>query len=97
VGLVIGMSLFVFALYYCFLIAGEELATRGYLPPWISMWAANALFGAVGLVLAARMGRESGSSRGGGFGEWWYAFRHRRARRRTAARPAGAPSTQGAA
>jgi lipopolysaccharide export system permease protein len=97
VGLVIGMSLFVFALYYCFLIAGEELATRGYLPPWISMWAANALFGAVGLLLAFRMGRESGSSRGGGFGEWWYGFRNRRARRAATARPAGAPSAQGAA
>jgi hypothetical protein len=60
------------------------------------MWAANALFGAVGLILAVRMGRESGSSRGGGFGEWWYAFRTRRARRSTA-RPTGAPSTQGAA
>ncbi|MDF1502574.1 LptF/LptG family permease [Roseisolibacter sp. H3M3-2] len=97
VGLVIGMSLFVFALYYCFLIAGEELATRGYLPPWISMWAANALFGAVGLLLAFRMGRESGSARGGGLGEWWYALRHRRQLRAAARRPAPAPTTQGAA
>jgi lipopolysaccharide export system permease protein len=93
VGLVIGMSLFVFALYYCFLIAGEELATRGFLPPWLSMWAANVLFGAVGLVLAARMGRESGSARGGGIGEWLSARRHRRASRRRAGAPARAQGT----
>jgi lipopolysaccharide export system permease protein len=93
VGLVIGMSLFVFALYYCFLIAGEELATRGFLPPWVSMWAANVLFGAVGLVLAARMGRESGSARGGGIGEWISARRHRRASRRRAGAPARAQGT----
>jgi lipopolysaccharide export system permease protein len=94
VGLVIGISLFVFALYYCFLIAGEELATRGYLPPWLSMWAANVLFGAVGVVLAARMGRESGSARGGGIGEWVWAWRHRRAMRRAARAAAGAPRAQ---
>ncbi len=98
VGLVIGMSLFVFALYYCFLIAGEELATRGYLPPWVSMWAANVLFGIVGLYLAARMGRETGSARGGGFGEWWDGVRHRRAVRAARRRPAAAtPSAQGVA
>ncbi|MGZ8492788.1 MAG: LptF/LptG family permease [Gemmatirosa sp.] len=89
VGLVIGMSLFVFALYYCFLIAGEELATRGMLPTWVSMWAANVLFGLAGLALAARMGRESGSGRGGGLGEWWYMRRHRKQLRlQTAARAA---------
>jgi lipopolysaccharide export system permease protein len=93
VGLVIGMSLFVFALYYCFLIAGEELATRGMLPTWVSMWAANVLFGFAGLVLAARMGRESGSGRGGGLGEWWYMLRHRKALRRQAEARAAARGT----
>ncbi len=98
VGLVIGMSLFVFALYYCFLIAGEELATRGMLPTWVSMWAANALFGIAGLALALRMGRESGSGRGGGFGEWWYALRHRKQLRlQAAARPGTRADARGAA
>ncbi|GLC24410.1 LptF/LptG family permease [Roseisolibacter agri] len=100
VGLVIGMSLFVFALYYCFLIAGEELATRGLLPSWVSMWAANVLFGAVGVVLAWRMGRESGSARGGGLAEWWWMLRHRKELRRQAearAAVAGAARAQGAA
>ncbi len=97
VGLVIGMSLFVFALYYCFLIAGEELATRGMLPTWVSMWAANALFGIAGLVLAARMGRESGSGRGGGLGEWWYMVRHRRQLKQLRVRPATAADARGTA
>ncbi len=89
VGLVIGVSLLVFATYYSFLIAGEELANRGYLPPWISMWAANVLFTLAALPLAWRMGRESGSARGGGVGEWLdnLRFRRQRARAVSAARP----------
>ncbi|AHG91699.1 permease YjgP/YjgQ family protein [Gemmatirosa kalamazoonensis] len=85
VGLVIGVSLFVFAAYYSFLIAGEELASRGMLPPWIAMWAANVLFTLVALPLVLRMGRIGGSNRGGGIGEWLDAVRFRMRRRRRAA------------
>jgi lipopolysaccharide export system permease protein len=81
VGLVIGVSLFVFAAYYSFLIAGEELSNRGMLPPWIAMWAANVLFTAVGLPLALRMGSESGTARGGGFAEVLERIRFWRQRR----------------
>ena len=66
VGLTIGVSLIVFAVYYVFLIGGEALAKRGYVPPFISMWLANILFGIAGVWLLGRMGTESGSSRGGG-------------------------------
>ena len=69
VGLTLGVSLGVFALYYCGLIAGETLANKGLVPASISMWGANVLFTLVGLALLSRMGRESGSSRGGGLGE----------------------------
>jgi lipopolysaccharide export system permease protein len=69
VGLTIGVSLVVFALYYVGLIAGEALADRALLPPFWAMWAANVLFTAVGLVLMARMGREGSTARGGDFGE----------------------------
>ena len=69
VGLTIGVSLGVFALYYVCLIAGEELANRGFMPPFWAMWAANVLFTLIGLVLLARMGREGGTSRGGDTGE----------------------------
>jgi lipopolysaccharide export system permease protein len=65
VGLVIGVSLGVFALYYVGLIAGESLADRNILGPGISMWAANVIFTLVGVVLLLRMNRGSASSRGG--------------------------------
>jgi lipopolysaccharide export system permease protein len=69
VGLVIGVSLSVFALYYVCLIAGETLADKDIASPFWSMWGANVLFSAVGLVLLARMGRESSTSRGGDMSE----------------------------
>ena len=64
VGLTIGVSLVVFGLYYVGLIAGESLARRGLVPPFVSMWIANVVFLTIALILLARMGRESGSSRG---------------------------------
>jgi lipopolysaccharide export system permease protein len=65
VGLVIGVSLLVFALYYVGLIGGESLANAGIIPPFWAMWGTNAIMTAVGIVLLYRMGRESGSGRGG--------------------------------
>ena len=64
VGLTIGVSLVVFGLYYVGLIAGESLARRGLVPPFVSMLIANVVFGIIALVLLANMGKESGSSRG---------------------------------
>jgi lipopolysaccharide export system permease protein len=69
VGLVIGVSFAVFGIYYVGLIGGESLANKGYLPPWLAMWAVNILLLVVGLALAARMGRETSTARGGDFGE----------------------------
>ena len=80
VGLVIGVSLGVFALYYVALIAGESVANKGYLPPFAAMWAANLLFGAVGLVLLVRLGREGATGRGGDLSELADAVRARVAR-----------------
>ncbi len=94
VGMVLGVSIGVFALYYSFLIAGQELAQRGTVPPWLSMWGANLLFGGVGLFFALRMGTESGSARGGGVGEWIDQWRWRRAQRRGRA-AVGAPAAAG--
>ena len=65
VGLVIGASLGVFALYYVCLIAGESMADDGVLPPWVAMWGANLVFTLVGVVLFLRMGREGSTARGG--------------------------------
>ncbi len=47
----VGISLVFFWAYWMFLIAGEELADRGLLPPALAMWAPNIVFGALGLVL----------------------------------------------
>lgn len=81
VGLTIGVSLVVFGLYYVGLIAGESLARRGLVPPFVSMWIANAIFGTIALILLARMGKESGSSRGGDFREFLDNLRYRFKRR----------------
>ncbi|MFN8665936.1 MAG: LptF/LptG family permease [Gemmatimonadaceae bacterium] len=82
VGLVIGVSLGVFGLYYVGLIAGEALADRAILTPFWAMWSANILFFLVALVLLSRMGRETATSRGGDLSELFEAmkglFRRRR-------------------
>jgi lipopolysaccharide export system permease protein len=70
VGLVIGVSLAVFALYYVGLIGGESAANHAYVPPFWAMWGTNVMLTAVGLFMLFRVGRDSGSARGGGFREW---------------------------
>jgi lipopolysaccharide export system permease protein len=66
VGLVIAMSLVIFSLSYIGLRGGESLADKGYVHPVVAMWTSNVILTLVGLVLLARMGREMGTSRGGG-------------------------------
>jgi lipopolysaccharide export system permease protein len=70
VGLVIGVSLIVFALYYVGLIGGEALANKGYVSPFLAMWGTNIIMTAVGIVLLFRMGRDSNTGRGGDWGDW---------------------------
>ena len=95
VGLTIGVSLVVFGLYYVGLIAGESLARRGMMPPVVSMWLANLVFGSIALVLLARMGMESGTSRGGDLREIMATIRHKlRRKQKRVARPAVAPSVE---
>ncbi len=65
VGLTIGVSLFVFALYYVCLIAGESIAKRGFMPAVVSMWMANVIFALIALWMLARMGQEGSTARGG--------------------------------
>ena len=75
VGLVLGVSFFIFALYYVGLIGGESLADRGYLSPFWAMWGANVIFLVVGLWMFARMGTEATTSRGGDLREMMLALR----------------------
>ena len=65
VGLVIGVSLLVFALYYVGLIGGESLANEGIVPPFWAMWGTNVILSVVGITLLLRMGKDSTSNRGG--------------------------------
>ena len=75
VGLTIGVSLFVFALYYVCLIAGESLGKRGLVAPVVSMWAANVAFALVAVWLLSKIGREARTARGGDMGEMFDAIR----------------------
>jgi lipopolysaccharide export system permease protein len=75
VGLTIGVSLFVFALYYVCLIAGESLGKRGLIAPVVAMWAANLLFSLVAVWLLSKIGREARTARGGDMGEMMDSIR----------------------
>jgi lipopolysaccharide export system permease protein len=75
VGLTIGVSLFVFALYYVCLIAGESLGKRGLMPAVVSMWMANIIFAMIALLLLAKMGKEGSTARGGDMREMFDSIR----------------------
>ena len=47
----VAVSLVFFFAFWMFLIGGEELADRGFLPPGVAMWAADVIFAAVGMLL----------------------------------------------
>jgi lipopolysaccharide export system permease protein len=81
IGMVIGFSLLIFAIYYVGLIGGETLADEGYVPPVVAMWTTNVVMGTLGIIGVLRMGRETGTQRGGGFGERIEALRNRFRRR----------------
>ena len=55
VGLVVGLSMVVFTIYYVGLIAGEALGNRLLVPPFWAMWTPDLLFGAVGLYWLWRL------------------------------------------
>jgi lipopolysaccharide export system permease protein len=75
VGLTIGVSLFVFALYYVCLIAGESIAKRGLMPAVVSMWMANVIFALVALWMLVKMGQEGTTARGGDMREMMGAIK----------------------
>lgn len=57
-GVAAGISLFFFLIYWAFLIGGEKLSERGYFSPFIGMWAANFVLGAVGIILTIKTNKE---------------------------------------
>ena len=52
------IGLIIFIVYWLFLINGEALGDKGTIPPFLSMWAANILFGALGVFLLFQRGKE---------------------------------------
>ncbi|HEV8380443.1 MAG TPA: LptF/LptG family permease [Gemmatimonadales bacterium] len=65
VGLVIGVSLAVFSIYYVGLIGGEELGDRLIVPPFFAMWTPNLIFLIVSIPLLLSV-RHAGSTAHGG-------------------------------
>jgi lipopolysaccharide export system permease protein len=78
VGVTIGVSLVVFGAYYVCLMAGEALADKGRLDPFVAMWAANVVFTLAGFVMLLRVERTADGSRGGGLRDWWADRKARR-------------------
>jgi lipopolysaccharide export system permease protein len=95
VGMVIASSFTIFGIYYMSLIGGEALGDRGTIAPFWGPWAPNLLFGAIALWALSRIGRETSTSRGGGWDDMRDTLRAvltgsflRRGRRTEAARGA---------
>jgi hypothetical protein len=65
IGLVIGGSLVIFALFYVTLTAGETLADDGIISAALAMWLPNGIVLVGGLLGLFRVNREFGSTRGG--------------------------------
>jgi lipopolysaccharide export system permease protein len=76
IGLVIGGGLAVFSIHYVGLTAGESLADRGLISPWLAMWLPNIVLTIIGVFGLLRVSRESGSTRGGDFQEILDGVRH---------------------
>jgi lipopolysaccharide export system permease protein len=97
-GMVIAVSTSIFAVYWVGLIGGENLADQGLAPPSLGMWFPNVFFGALGVLLISRMGRESASNRGGGLDELLFTLRQgvtapfRRRRAASTTRQGGLPA-----
>ena len=88
VGMVLGVSIVVFGLYYIGLVAGEAAANRLVFSPFWGMWMTNVICTVIGIVLMYRVQRSGATSRGGEMRERLEQFRAwlaaRRVRRRAA-------------
>jgi lipopolysaccharide export system permease protein len=71
VGLVLGVSVAVFTVYYIGLIGGEELGNRLMVSPFFAMWTPNLVFTIAGLVGVWRIRKPGNSPHGGDWSDLW--------------------------
>jgi lipopolysaccharide export system permease protein len=82
-GLVIGASLVIFAVFYVGLTVGENLGDKGVMDPAFAMWLPNLIVLGVGILGLLRVNREFGSTRGGDLADLtdflfgWIRFRRK--------------------
>ncbi len=93
IGMVLGISIVVFAIYYIGLVAGEATANRLKLTPFWGMWMANVIFTAAGVYFMYKVQRSGSTARGGDFSELLETAKNWIAARRLGARPAVGPTT----
>jgi lipopolysaccharide export system permease protein len=67
VGMVITVSVVIFALFWVSLIGGETLADNGHVSPALAMWLPNLLLLPLGVLLVHRISKEVATARGGGW------------------------------
>ncbi|TMI71489.1 MAG: LptF/LptG family permease, partial [Bacillati bacterium ANGP1] len=75
VGLVIGMSVAVFAVYYFGLIVGEDLGDRLVVSPFLAMWTPNLIFAAAGVFGLWRIRKPGNAPNGGDWSDVGEAVR----------------------
>jgi hypothetical protein len=56
------LALGIFMFYWITLVNGEKFADRGFIEPWIGMWAANIVSGILGVWLTWSVTRDRGGS-----------------------------------
>jgi lipopolysaccharide export system permease protein len=71
VGLVLGVSVAVFTVYYIGLIGGEELGDRLIVSPFFAMWTPNVIFALAGLFGLWRIRKPGNSPHGGDWSDLW--------------------------
>ena len=57
-----GVAVAIFLFYWVTLVEGEKLADRGYLPPWLGMWFANAVMLFVAIWMLVYVTEDLGST-----------------------------------
>ena len=69
-GMVILFSVIVFGIYYISLIGGESLGDAGTIAPFVGPWLPNIAFLGLAAWGLSRIGRETSTTRGGGFDDF---------------------------